>query len=118
MSSHIAVFTSVFSSHSPTSAATKFLPLAPRVSFLSQPPRPSMSHLLCNLTSRLQRLKSHWPKHERKMLMDEGFGFLETRRWAEAGGKGGGGDWDPALEGITCLPFTPAPLPCFLLEDR
>lgn len=82
--------------------------------FLSQPPQPSLSHLLSNLTSRLQRLKSRWPTPEREMLVDAGFVFLETGRWAEAGARAGEGvrSW---LEDVTCPPFTPAPLPGFLL---
>lgn len=61
---YIEVLICVFISHSPTSAVTKFLLLALRVSFLSQPPQPSMSHLLQNQTSRLQRLKSHRPRYK------------------------------------------------------
>lgn len=60
---HVEVSISAFGSHSPTSAGTEFLLLALRVSFLSQPPQPSMSHGcgVWSQTSRLRRLRSYRP---------------------------------------------------------
>lgn len=82
---YIEVLISVFTSHSPTSALPGSLLLALRESFLSQPPQPSMSHLLQNQTCRLQRLKATGSG-----MVEEDVAGYRVSCWLRLGERGDG----------------------------